>query len=188
MNPEIDQTLIDHIVSSYGLIEGKPSDIAKDLSSKFSIVKETTDFQEVLEFLSQLENEPNRFVIFEHTPTWSTMLSNSKKTNSFMDLQELISKDLKRKNISVSDVIYDESTELIFNMMNEEYETLRSVKYIQNQNGVIFIDLGEEFKQLKFKKETFSSEDLSELVKAATKYDLTLDEVTHPKFILLEQN
>lgn len=202
MNPQI----IDHILSSYGLINGKTADVAAEFtvhkltpSTEFKIIKETLDFKEMAEFLSELHEYPTLHALFQHTPGWTIMLSNSSQLNSFATYQTEISSQLQRKTISVIDtksvmnIATNEKQNQahVFHMLDEQANIMRSIR-CENKNGEWeFNDQGKEFQQYTFntkaKQPIFSDTDLTELIKAATQYDLTLNEIFERKFILLEE-
>lgn len=191
----MNSNLIDHLLSSYGLINGRLSEVAQEFVSErikddtqFQIIKETLDFNDAIKFLSELEENATKHVLFQHTPGWTIMLSNSKKLDNFSEYQKLISETLNRETIRIIDT---KNGTHLFHMIDGNSEIVRSVSSIKTKNEWKFNDEGSAFKNLKFEnKKTqpkFRSDDLTELVKAATQYDLTLDEIVERKFILLSE-
>lgn len=202
MNPN----LIDHLLSSYGLIEGKCGEIAEEFVSKnfenntkFQISKVTEDFTEMVKFLSKPQDNPNRHALFQHTPGWTLMLSNSKELDCFDNYQKYISEVLNRKSIRIVDVKNgknpfthkDQIDKHIFHMIDADSKVQRSVKSVKTNDIWEFSDQGNEFKNINCKNKKaqpkFDSNDLTELIKAATKYDQTLDEKFERKFVLIRE-
>lgn len=198
--------LIDHLLSSYGLINGTISEIAKELESeritkntRFKIVKETKDFKDVIAFLSDYQENIINHVLLQHTPDWTTMLSNSKEIDNFSNYQKQISTVLNRKNIRIVDTKEEinpftkkpQQQTHLFHMIDEDAKVIRSVSCIKNDTDWSFADAGAGFQSLVFKDQNkqpkFDSGDLTDLVKAATHYHVTLNEIVERKFVLLKE-
>lgn len=181
--------LIDHLLSSYGLIKGSLKEVSDDLrykkimeNSEFELVKETTDFNDVILYLNDLQEKPTKYVLFQHTPGWVIMLSNSKSTDNFAKYQESISSNLKRETIRV----VDKDQTHIFTFVNENAQVTRDISAIKKDDNLIFSDKGDGFSDLKFKK--FNSNHLSELIKITTKYDQNLQKEENRKFVLIKED
>lgn len=202
MNPE----LVDYLLASYGLIEGDLVEVSRDLvdekimkDTSFEISSETYDFNEMISFISNLEEVPNRHALFQHTPGWILMLSNSKGLDSFSKYQIPISKNLNRKTVRIVDIVSGnnkftskvQSEIHLFNLIDEDSRVVRSVSNISKNGKWLFSDDGEGFSHLNYtnnkEEPRFGSDHLTELVKAATQYDLTLNSGSEKKFVLIEE-